>query len=493
MENLHGVAVVSPSWETLPLQTMHLLLLMWTQGWAQLYFLSPDITPCLLSRTALLTFSPCMCAVCMPKVSSMGREGCRLSPGNTRSRGQREADRFAHPQPSCEKGEHSVWCDIRLVEVGFRPLEATNVLLVVTCRKIFLRVVATGFVFTIHLEDIVQVRHVVPAHAVELHVEVPSPASLEDHKLPGCEKWYVPATHRLYRIYPKQRGSGSSSSACAQLFQVITSLLSAHAQQASEESDLDDAIAWYERTDACSMLPYHLCEEVGLRELESASYALPHIAFAAGVTRLSATHAEVQQHPPTWRQAQSALPLASSCSGLLAPGGLFGELGVDVPGHLRRIYVVPSPGFWRLPKASSPSAPSDLLWHGRRAPDHLHCDASSEMISRYASTSAITMQRQHTMGHTHEPRDTLVATGAPASYYQLQPQHGASQHEQPTPSSSHMGVGMNNRESSLMVGMCGLHPRAIPAPPLSLSSRAQSSSPRARQPVSLEYGPTTSG
>lgn len=382
-----------------------------------------------------------------------------------------------------------MWCDLILVEAGFRPLEARNVVLVITRSKVLLRVVATGFALVIHLQDIVQARHVVPAHAVELHVEVPSAASPEDYNHPGREKRTV-TTNRLYRVYPKERGRDSTS-ACAQLFKLITSLLPAHVQQASEESNLDDAVAWYERVDACSMLSYHLSEEVGLRELDSISYSLPHLSSSASVTRPAAFQAEARQYPPTRRQARSALSLGSSCRGFRAPSDMFDDAHMATTPHLRRIYVVPSPSFWRLPKASSPPTPSHLLSHERWTPPHLHHDVSAEEASRSASASTSTMQRQHTLRRTPESPGTFFATTAPASRHQLH--QNETRNQQPAHTSPAMGVGMNRRESSLTAGMCGLRPLTTRTPPFLSSSSARSSWRGAQWPVNLEYGPTTSG
>ncbi|CBZ27373.1 conserved hypothetical protein [Leishmania mexicana MHOM/GT/2001/U1103] len=421
----------------------------------------------------------------------MGGEGRhRLSPGDTRSRGQRDADLFAHRQPSSGTGKHSLWCDLILVEAGFRPLEARNVVLVITRSKVLLRVVATGFALAIHLQDIVQVRHVVPAHAVELHVEVPSVASPEDHNHPGPEKWCAMATNRLYRVYPKERGRDSTS-ACAQLFQLITSLLPAHVQQASEESDLDDAVAWYERVDACSMLPYHLSEEVGLRELDSVSYSLPHLSSSASVTRSEAFHAEARPHPPTRRQARFALSLVGSCRGFRAPSELFDDIDMAMVPHLRQIYVVPSPSFWRLLKASSPSTPSHLLSHERWTPPRLHHNVSAEWASRSASLSSSTRQQHHTLRLTPESPSTFFAMAAPASRYQLH--HSETRNQEPTHSSPAVGVGMGRREPSLTAGMCSLRPLTTRTPPFLSSPSARSSWRAAQRPVNLEYGPTTSG
>ncbi|AYU79129.1 hypothetical protein, conserved [Leishmania donovani] len=421
----------------------------------------------------------------------MGGEGRhRLSPGDTRSRGQREADLFAHRQPSSGTGEHSVWCDLILVEAGFRPLEARNVVLVITRSKVLLRVVATGFALTIHLQDIVQVRHVVPARAVELHVEVPLAASPEEHNHPGPERWCTVAKNRLYRVYPKECGRYSTS-ACAQLFQLITSLLPAHVQQASEESHLDDAVAWYERVDACSMLPYHLSEEVGLRELDSISYSLPHLSSSASVARLAAFHAEARQHPPTRRQARSALSLGSSCRGFRAPSDFFDDADMAMAPHLRQIYVVPSPSFWRLPKASSPSTPSHLLSHERWTPPRLRHDVSAEAASQSASSSTSTMQRQHALRRTPESPGTFFATTAPASRHQLH--QSEKRNQQSARSSPAVGVGMSRREPSLTAGMPGLRPLTARAPPFLSYSSARFSWRGAQRPANLEYGPTTSG
>ncbi|KAG5500691.1 hypothetical protein JIQ42_04714 [Leishmania sp. Namibia] len=409
----------------------------------------------------------------MSKVRTMESEGrWRLSPGDTRSRGQREADLFTCLRPPSAAGTHSVWCNLVLVEVGCRPLEATNVVFVVTRSKALLRVVATGFLFTVHLQDIVQVRHVVPAHAVELHVKVPLNSLSEEHLHPEREE-HVTLTHRLYRVYPKKRGRHCTST-CAELFRLMTPLLPVHAQQVSEESDLDDAFAWYERVDARSMLPRTFREEVGLRELESISHLQPHTPFSAGVARLAATSAEAQRHPPTWRQARSALSLESPCRGFLAPADLFDD--ADVAGHLRRIYVVPSPGFWRLSTASSPPTPPNFLSCEKRGPPDLHHDASAGVASRCTCSSPVTMRRQYTSARILDSCSTFFATSAPAPRHQpqLKPPNGAPENERPMQSSPYLHAGMNSPESSLPAGACSLRPFTASTPPFPLPSSARS-------------------
>ncbi|KAG5477699.1 hypothetical protein LSCM1_04995 [Leishmania martiniquensis] len=417
--------------------------------------------------------------------------GCRLSPADTSSRDKRKADRITHLRPSSTTGRHSVWCDLILVEVGYRPLESTNVVLVVTDRKVLLRVVATGFVFTVYLQDIVQVRHVVPAHAVELHVVVPSTAVSEERHLPELEE-YVAAAHRLYRVYPKERGRHCTS-LCAELFLVMAPLLPPHAQQVSEESDVDDAFTWYERIEARSLLPGKLQEEVGMRELERISNPLPRTPSSGGVARLATTHTRAQQHSKTRGQGRLARSLASSCRGFLGPADLFDDVGMA--SHLRRIYVVPSPDFWRLSKGSPPSAPPTLRSHEKCSPSHLHHDASAGVESLRAFDSPVTTEQQHTSKRMPKSHGTFFATSAPVPIQQTPPRvpSGAAENERSLHRPPCTYSSMRGRALPSTANTCSLHPFTVPTPPLPASSSARPSWLHAQQPVNLEYGPTASG
>ncbi|GET88885.1 hypothetical protein, conserved [Leishmania tarentolae] len=421
----------------------------------------------------------------------MRSEGLRrLSPVDARSCGQREPDLLTHFYPSSDTGEHGIWCDLIFVEVGFRPLEARNLELGITRSKVFLRVAATGFTFTIHVRDVAQVRHVIPAHAIELHVEVPSAASPDDHSHRSREKSCTVATNRLYRVYPKESGFGSSN-ACEQLFQLITSILPAHVQQVSEESDLDDAVAWYERVDACSMLAYYLSEEVGLRELGSVSHFSPHSCSLASRSRSAALHSESQLHSSARRQARSARSLTSSCRGFPAPSNLLDDVDRSASPSLHRIYVAPSPSFWRLPKAFSPLTRSHCLSHERGTPPRPHRDVAAEVASTSAAPLTFTKQRQHTLRLTPESTSTFFAVTAPTLAHQPHPVETRSQ--QPTHSSRDAGVSMRRRASSLTARMCGLRRHHGTKTVISIVFTAQSSWRHPQQSVAIEYGPTTSG
>ncbi|KAK7195746.1 hypothetical protein NESM_000505200 [Novymonas esmeraldas] len=335
-----------------------------------------------------------------------------LSQGDTRSRGERDADlNFCHHRHSAlhaVAGDHSLWCDLVLVEVGCRPVEATAVVLVVTSTKVLLRVAATGFTLTVYLRDVVQVRRVGPANAVELHVVVPATAAPHGRASHGTSA----VVHRLYRVRPSGCG-GDRGRACGELFHLLSSALPPSLQPWCEEADVDDAVAWYLQPDACAMLPPELLEQAGLREWSSDPYT-----WNTGATR---TAADRSASPPVWRgeDTPTAHAAASARRRPLAPMHLADATHEDNTGHLRTIYVAPSPSFWRLPRsaqrvpherpASAVAGVAD--WAATAAmhtrPTQVSSDANSSIDSREPPMAALQDERRH--------RRRAVPASAPSS------------------------------------------------------------------------------
>lgn len=399
-----------------------------------------------------------------------------LSPGRTGGREQqREADAFARGRPPNRPGEHSVWCDLAMVERGYYPLVARGVVVVLTEEKVLLRVASTAFTFTVHVQDVVQVRHVVPKSVVELHVRLPGAAG-------------VSAPQRLYRLAVTEHLPGMS----AQLFHTLVNQLPLPFQRrAAAETFTDAAAADYLVEQPRSLLPPELLDDAGLREVEwieaaqlGCSKTAPAVFFASPATPpplpgpfesapATANHPFNVSALQESRRAAASTPPAAAVS----------------TGHLRKIYVAPSPSFWRLPKHAAPVPRQDcnLTWSSARGQASLpQAEVPVTNTVPFLSESlASSSPRPPT------PSLTFPAVRTPVSYH-LNTRSGRQVHRRGEPlthfNTAQELVNMSCRESSLMADVCGL--RSLAAPTSSPSSRAsQQTDPMLR----VEYGPILSG
>ncbi|KPI88935.1 hypothetical protein ABL78_1980 [Leptomonas seymouri] len=386
------------------------------------------------------------------------------SPGRACSREQQRAtDIFASRYPLDKPGAHSVWCDLVLVERGYYPLLARSVVVVLTQDKLFLRVAATAFTFTIYFRDVLQLRYVVPNDVVELHVRLPDASSsppVEGHHTDGC------ATQRLYRVAVTERHTGVG----AQLFRtLVASLFLPSPQCVAEETFTDDAVFAYLVDQPCSMLPQHLLDRSGLREIEWVERT-PPIPLSTPSARSSANSVmppPLPPPPPLCGPANSAVipPSGDDGAGVTTASAALPSYSTTT-GHLHKIYVAASPAFWKLPRSASPTRQRDLplTWPCVREQTSLpHAENDATVHGALPVNSPSTSQPPYTGHRAHN---------------ETPPAHNL------TPDIADT----NSRESSLAAGV--YDQRFLAAIASAPSSRT---SLRTDRTLKVQYGPITSG
>ena len=435
-----------------------------------------------------------------------------LTPGRIRGREQQHAAAmFPGGRTPDKPGDHSVWCDLVLIERGCYPLLARGVVVVLTEDKVFLRVAATAFTFTVHLQDVVLVRHVVPKDVVELHVCLPDasrtasqqPTDHFEQNYPGFSSSSSSPTTAAQRLY-RLTLTDHDTLLCARLFRTFVDLLPLPSQQQQQravavETFADDAVAAYLVEQPCSILPLDLLDCAGLREIEwvEDAWATP-TAAAAATSATSVHHVAGPSTPcapphPYNEPARNAVVTDGSAAALLAHEAS--------TGHLRTIYVAPSPSFWRLARHASTSHPQEgrLKWSTARGQTSLPQPEVQRILQGgplpadvawpFSSPASLSSSSSSSFVHPQAHWEPALASPSPASSQPAQASfHSPSQKPRPTRRSTQETVAMSSRKSSLMADMCGLRPLVAPA-----SAPSSHTSQNTDRTLTVQYGPVVSG
>lgn len=279
--------------------------------------------------------------------------------------------------PTDRPGHHSVWCELALVEAGCRPVAARNVVCVVADTKLFLRITATGFLFTILYTDITSVRHIVETGTVELHAAI-APLSREAMGEAGMLR----PPQRLYVLRPKHATEGE------QLYAVLLGQIPREAQQQSKQLHVGQSTLMAREGTTRSLLTDELLRATGLEELATplspssrSSGSLPSPSSSSSPVRYKHHHTAFDSK---YRKAPSATAAPRQDSAKL-PGfspttPVQNGAGPSSPQRSSGVHFVAAPPFWHLSsQVDGPKSSTSTFSHRRKSvgQPHHHCHSNT--------------------------------------------------------------------------------------------------------------------